>query len=245
MKLRLSTVSLALIAQTALFAAPATFAQDATTQTQPAAQNDLSLARQAVKWSQNRLTELDATIAVLEKESASLQGEARAKADETLTILREKRDAYQAQAEEAAVNAKSWTDAQVAAARKSLNENWTAFQTTRDEYLDTAKADLATRREILEAELEARQQAWQKSIDELSADAKKLATDQRAAIEKRIAALNADLAKARDEAKDRIDRLENASAETWEATKKGYADTREIFFDTYASIRKSIEDATK
>ncbi|MBC7152338.1 MAG: hypothetical protein H5U22_23420 [Rhizobium sp.] len=245
MKLRLFAAGFALLGQTALIAAPAAFAQDTISQTRPNAQDDPSLARQAVEWSQDRLAELDATIAVLKKESARLQGEARAKADETLKTLREKRDAYQAQAEEAVANASSWTDAQVATASKSLDENWTAFQIALDDYLRLAKADLATRRAILEAELEARQKAWQRAIDELSAEARKLAADQRAAINKRIAALNVEKDKARDEAKARIDRLKDASAEAWETTKKGHADAQQVFFDTYASIRKSIKDVTK
>ncbi|MGA0565165.1 hypothetical protein ACO2RV_22190 [Ancylobacter sp. VNQ12] len=241
MKLRLSAVALALLGHTALFTAPAARAQNAAPQNQTTTQDNPSLARQAVGWSQDRLAELDATIVVLEKEAAKLQGDARAKADATMKALREKRDAYRTKADEAATNAKSWTDTQVAEARKSLDENWAAFQTARDEYLESAKADLATRRAILEAELEARQKAWQKSIDDLKPDAGKLAADQRAAVDTRIAALKAQA----DEAKARAARLQDASAQAWETTKKSYADAQQLFFDTYASIRQSIEDATK
>lgn len=42
-------------------------------------------------------------------------------------------------------------------ARRSLEENWMAFLAARDAYLDAAKLSLATRRDILQAELEARQ----------------------------------------------------------------------------------------
>lgn len=241
MKLRLSTIGLVLVAQVALSTAPVAFAQGTTAQSQPAAQDDPSFARRAVEWSQDRLAEINATIAVLEKESAKLQGEAQKKADDALKILRDRRDAYRVQAEEAVAKARTWTDAQVAAARKSLDDNWAAFQTARDQYLEAAKADLATRRAVLEAELDARQKAWRKSIDELRAEASKLAADQRAAIDSRIATLNAQV----DEAKARIARLENASAEAWETTKKNSADARKLFFDTYASIRKTMEDATK
>jgi len=241
MKLRPSVIGVALAALAALSAAPVAFAQDTTGQSQSAPQDDPSLARRAVEWSQDRLAELDASILALEKESARLQSEARTRADEALKALRDRRDAYRTQAEEAAANARTWTDAQIAAARKSLDDNWAAFQATRDRYLEAAKADLATRRAILEAEIEARQKAWQNSIDELRARASKLAADQRAAIDARIAALNAQV----DEAKARIARLEDASAEAWEKTKKSYADAQKLFSDTYASIRKTIEDTTK
>lgn len=245
MKLRLSAVALALLAQTAVFAAPAAFAQDAASQTQPATWDDPSLARQAIEWSQDRLAELDVSISILERDAARLQGEARAQAEEALKTLRERRDAYRAKADEAVANARSWTDKQVAEARKSLDEDWTAFQTERDDYLEAAKTDIATRRAILEAELEARQKAWQASIDRLKADAAKLAADQRAAIDARITDLNARIDKDRAEARARIGRLQDASAEAWETTKKGYADAQQLLLDNYASIRKSIEDATK
>lgn len=244
MKLRLSAVALALLAQTAVFAAPVAFAQDTTSQTQPATQDDPSLARQAIEWSQDRLAELDVSISILERDAARLQGEARAQAEEALKTLRERRDAYRTKADEAAASARSWTDAQVAEARRSLDENWTAFQTARDEYLEAAKADLSTRRAILEAELEARQKAWQASIDGLKADAAKLAADQRAAIDARIADLNATIDDAKAEARTRIGRLQDASSEAWETAKQGYADAQQLFLDNYASIRKSIEDAT-
>ncbi|WP_371349287.1 hypothetical protein [Ancylobacter sp. IITR112] len=241
MKLRLFVAGLALLGQTALITAPAAFAQDAGSQTRPAAQDDPSLARQAIEWSKDRLAELDASIAILEQDAARLQGEAKAKADATLRTLRERRDAYRAKADGAVAGAKSWTDAQVTEARRSLDENWTAFQTARDDYLDAAQADLATRRAILEAELEARQKAWRKSIEQLKTDTAKLAADQRAAIDGRIAALNAQI----DGAKARVARLQNASTEAWETTKKSYADAQQLFLDTYASIRNSIEDAKK
>lgn len=246
MKTCLSAIGLAIVAQTALLTGSVAFAQNTVTpQDQLGAREDRSLARQVLDWSQDRLAELDATVAVLEKQSAELSGEARAKADETLTALRGQRDAFRIQAEETAANAKTWTNAQLTTARNSLDENWTAFQAAKDEYLENTKADITTRRAILEAELEARQQAWQRSIDELSAEAQNVAADQRTKIDARIAVLKADAAKARDDARVRIERLKDGSAEAWETTKKGYADARNLFWESYSSIRQSIENATK
>lgn len=240
MKIPSSAIGLAILAQATLFAAPVTFAQDSTSHPS-SSQGKPSPARQAIQWSQDRLAEFDATIAVLERDAAKLQEDARAKAESALNELRDRRDAYRTKAEEAVANAKTWTDTQAADARKSLDESWTAFQTATDKYLEATKADLATRRAVLEAELEARQKVWQKSTDELRAQANKLSAEQRAAIETRIDALKAQA----DEAKVRIGRLKDASSETWNTAKKSYADTQKLFFDTYASIRKSIEDVAK
>ena len=241
MKIPSSALGLVILAQTALFAAPVAFAQDSTSHSSSASQVKPSTARRAIQWSQDRLTEFDATIAALEQDAAKLQGDTRVRAETALKKLRERRSAYRAQAEEAVANTRTWTESQVADARKSLDENWTAFQTATDEYLETTKADLATRRAVLEAELDARRKAWQKSIDELRAQANKLSADQRAAIEARIDALK----KQADEAKARIGRLQDASSEAWNTAKKSSADAQKLFFDTYDSIRKSIEDASK
>jgi chromosome segregation ATPase len=129
----------------------------------------------------------------------------------------------------------------VTEARKSLDEKWTAFQTATDEYLETTKADLTSRQALLEAALEARRKAWQKSIEELRTKADKLAGEQRAAIKARIDALSAQA----DEAKARIGRLQDASGKAWNTAKKSSADAQQLFFDTYTSIRKSMEDASK
>jgi len=190
MKLRFSTIALALLAQTALLSAPPALAQNAEAQADSAApQKEPSRVHQALAWSQDRLAQLDANIAALEKDANRLQGEARTKADAALADLRKQRDAYRRRAQDAAANAKNWSDAQVAEARQALDNDWAAFQAARDKYLEESKASIATRRAVLEAELEAQQ----KALAGLRADAAKLAADQRAAIEGRIAALNADV----------------------------------------------------
>lgn len=238
-------IGLALVSLSALSPASVALAQDASAVTQSVERDDASPARQAVKWSQNRLAELDATIALLEEKAAGLQGDASAKAEETLKALRARRDAYQAQVEDAFANAESWTDSQMEQARRSLEENWMAFLAARDAYLDAAKLSLATRRDILEAELEARQNSWRQALDELQAEAAGIAEDQRAAIDAKIAELSAEMDKASDEMKARIDRLQIASAEAKEILKQSSTDAQELFLETYVSIRKSIEDATK
>ena len=82
MKLRFSTIALALLAQTALLSAPPALAQNAEAQADSAAaQKEPSRVHQALAWSQDRLAQLDANITALEKDASRLRGEARTKAD--------------------------------------------------------------------------------------------------------------------------------------------------------------------
>lgn len=239
MNIRKSTLSLTILAQALAFAAPAALAEDSSSA--PAAAGSASVAHQTIQGVQERLTEADATIAALEQSAAQLQGDVRVKADAALKALRAKRDAYQAQAETAAANAKNWTEAQSAEAGKALDEDWAAFESARDGYLEDVKPNLATRRAVLNAELDARLKSWQHSIEDLRARAGKLSADQRAGIDARIAALKAKVG----DAKIRIGRLEEASGEAWQTAQKGLSEAQKVFSDSYVSIRKIIDDAAK
>lgn len=230
---------LAFLVPALAFAAPHALAEGAAPPTQDV--DKTSAARQAIQWTQDRLAEADATIAALERNAAALTGEARARADAAIKALREQRDAYRSQADTSIANAKSWTDAQVSAAQERLDANWTAFQSARDSYLDSAKADLATRRAVLQAELDARRTAWLQSVEDLRARAEKVGADQRVAIEARIAALKAQV----DDAQARLARLEEGSSTAWKAVQKSYTDARTLFYETYRSIRKAIDDASE
>lgn len=108
MKLRFSTIALALLAQTALLSAPPALAQNAEAQADSAApQKEPSKVHQALAWSQDRLAQLDANITALEKDASKLRGEARTKADAALADLRKQRDAYRRRAQDAAANART------------------------------------------------------------------------------------------------------------------------------------------
>lgn len=241
MKLRSQVLGFALLAQLTLFLPAPLFAQEQARQ--PASVNDSepSRTRQTLAWSIDRLTELDATVATLERDVAERKGEARARAQAVLQKLRDKRESYRLKSREAAANARTWTDAQVIEAQKSLDESWDAFQAGVAEYFDATQADLATRRAVLENELKVRQEAWQKSIDELRSEADRLSTRERKAIENRIDALKAHA----DKSTALVERLQEASRESWDAVGKSYAEAQQLFSNTYASIRKSITDAAK
>jgi len=230
---------LAIVAHAVFIVVPVAVADDSQPKSAVTSDEKLSLTRQAIKWSKERLSELDATIAVLEQNAAKLQADGRSQAEAGLKKLRERRDAYFAEVEEANSNVKTWTDTQVAEAQKSLDETSAAFESERDRYLDSIKADITMRRAALKAELDARLKAWQVSIDELRAEAGKVSDERKADIEARIASLK----KQADEEKARVGRLQNASSDSWKTMKRSFADAQKLFSDTYASVRKSIEDA--
>jgi hypothetical protein len=204
----------------------------------PTNDNDLSTSRQAIAWSQDRLTELDAAVSAVEADAASLDAETRSRAERRLVDLRAARDAYRAKATEVTAHAGAWTDAQVDDARRSLDESWTAFDTSLDAYLQETEANLATRQAVLEARARARQDATRKAIEDLRSRARDLSAEERAKAETRIAALEAQ----ERQAQERIGRLQDASNESWLTVKRSTAEAQRLFAETYLSIRQSFEN---
>jgi len=114
-------------------------------------------ARQALRWSQDRISQLDAAIATLEQDIATRQTAIRSKAEAVLKELRDRRDSYRAKVKDSLANIATWTDAQVAEARKSLDDAANAFQSKVDTYLDAVNADIETRQALMQVQFP----AWQ------------------------------------------------------------------------------------
>lgn len=202
---------------------------------------DLSASRQAIAWSQDRLSELDAGVSAVEADAATLRADTRIKADRRLADLRAAREAYRVKAADAAANAGAWTDAQFDEAQRSLDQSWDDFDTALESYLDETDADLTRRRTVLEARLHAREESSRKAIADLRTRAQRLTVEERAKAETRIAALEAQERSARD----RIARLQDASKESWRTVVQSFAETRRLFAETYLSIRQSFADAAE
>ena len=231
-------LGVAILAPGLLLTSPAAFAQNRTAPSAATDEAERSAARQAILWSQDRLAELDAAITVLERDAARRESAARERALAALADLRAAREAYRVKAEEALAGARAWSEAQAADANRSLDESWTTAQDKVAAYLDAVQADLATRRTVLEAEFEARRRTWQKSIDELRAEASRLSVEQRAMLQARIEAFRAQV----DEARARVARVQETS---WAAMRRSYAETQRSLSDAYLSIRKAMEQAAR
>ena len=201
----------------------------------PAEQKPLSAPRSTIKWSQEKLVEMDETIAVLEQDARYARAETRLKAQAALDRVRQTRDSYRAEIQQAAGQVETWSAPQIASAQRSLDTKWRAFETQRDTYLATTKANIVTRRAVLDA----RVRAWEQSIESLRSDAARLNASPRSDIDRRIAVLQGQI----DEAKVTNSRLQDASTKSWNLVKKKSTTANQLFRDTYVSIWKSIAEA--
>ena len=133
------------------------------------------------RWcGQDRLAELDATIAVLEKDSAKLQGEVRAKADAALKELRARRGVYRSRRscyQRPDLEGRTGGRGSKIARQKLGPSRPHATNISKRPRLISPLVG-----HCWNAKFEARQKVWRESIEELCADSAKLAADQRAVI---------------------------------------------------------------
>jgi len=203
------------------------------------AQPDPMGAHATVDWAKERLSEIDAAITILEEQASNLHDDARKRADDALEKLRTTREAYRAEIEGALADGRQKTEAQISETRAVLDARWNEFEHDLGGYLDTINSDVALRKAVFEARMNAEGQYWRRAIAELKTSATNVATEQRAAIEARIAELQGDA----EAAKARLGKLEQAGGETWSALRDGLTDASQLFDKTNDAVRTAIERA--
>jgi hypothetical protein len=243
MNTRILILGAALLApvSAAAWATPPVARQDQEAAEAPAPQHerkDVSASRQAIAWSQDKLVELDATIAVVEKDAAKLKGKARADAAGKVAELKQAREAYRLEAEEAATKAKLLSDAKIIAAREALDARRVVFDAKLEAYLDSVHASVETRRSVLQAQVDARQAAWQKRIDRLDQSASRLSAAEKSKADARIA----ELARQKDQAKHRAGELKDASKKSWAIVRRNADGAEQLFLDTYRSVAATFKN---
>ncbi|MBU1213519.1 MAG: hypothetical protein KJ587_19980 [Alphaproteobacteria bacterium] len=190
-----------------------------------------------IDWAQERLSEIDATIAILEERASELDRDARAKAEAMIAELRATRDAYQAEFEKAIAEGKEQADAKLEDARAILDETLNDFERGIDAYLETANSEVTLRQEVFKIRLEAQRRYWQLRIAELQESGDKMVGERRAAIDARIAELQAQVA----ETSARLEELRQVSGEAWAVFRNALSEARELFDRTYGDIQRKFD----
>lgn len=203
------------------------------------AQSDPVRAHATIEWAKAGLSEIDATIKTLEQDASKLSGDARKRADETVQKLRATREAYRAKIEGILADGRQQTEAQIAETRATLEARWNEFEHDLDGYLATINSEVALRKAVFQARVKAEELYWQQTIAELKTSVTTVAAEQRAAIEARIAQVQADT----DAAKARLAKLQQTGGEAWSALRDGLTDARRAFEKAQEAVRTAIERA--
>jgi hypothetical protein len=160
----------------------------------------------SIAWARERLDEMDATLALLEKKLGDFKSENRGEAERVIAEIREQRQALKQ-----VIDAKRQaTEAEWQQTRATVESRWAAFEAAVHEWGDATRQDIADQNEMFVARAEAQLKAWNDIIDQLEASAKASASDRKREIESALATIRAD----REVVKARLEALKRSGKET-------------------------------
>jgi chromosome segregation ATPase len=142
----------------------------------------------SIDWAKERLDEMDATLAMLEKKLGDLKSENRAAAERAIAEMREQREAFKQTVEAK----KQVSEAEWQQTKAMLESRWTAFEAAVQKWVDATGELVAEQNEMFVARAEIQFNAWQDMIDQLEASAKGVASDRKRMIDSAVATIRAD-----------------------------------------------------
>jgi hypothetical protein len=189
-----------------LIAPQITHAQVAGTPQRGSADVARSSLHGSIDRAKERLDEMDATLALLEKKLGTLNSENRAAAERAIADMREQRDALKR-----LIDAKRQaSEAEWREAKSTIESRWTAFEAAVQKWMDATHRDIADQNELFVARVEAQLKAWDDIIDQLKTSAKASTADRKRDIESTIATIRAQ----RDVVKAKLEALKQSGKET-------------------------------
>jgi hypothetical protein len=162
-----------------------------------------------LNWTEERIDEMDATLASLEAKASQVQADSKAKADQLIADLKKRRDEFQAIAKKQAETGEvAWQRA-----KTQLESQWHGFEKEVKTYVETlgkqVQQQQATFRDVAAAQVK----AWREAADKLHEEAAKVAAARRADVDAAAKQMKADAA----QAEARLQKLKQAGSESWSA----------------------------
>jgi hypothetical protein len=189
-----------------------------------------------LNWTKERIDEMDATLASIESKVAEMRAESRAKADQFIGDLREKRTDFastvrkQAQEGEAA-----WETT-----KARLETQWKSFETEIKRYFETSGRDISQQEAVFQSQVTAQMNAWRETADKIHEAASDFASERRKDIDATVSRMRAEAAAAQD----KLQKLAGAGTESWSALSDALAETRAVFDRANQTAREAFKRAT-
>jgi hypothetical protein len=174
-----------------------------------------------LNWAKERLDEMDAALASLEAKLGGVQTDARVKANQMLTSLREKRQHFQETIRrQAETGEAAW-----GSAKAKLESDWSAFEAQAKQYVELFARQAEQQHETFRLQADAQLKSWRAAADRLNSDAKEFAAERRSEVEATVRRMNADAT----EAEEKLRMLHEAGAQSWSAMMAALTETRAAF----------------
>ncbi len=174
-----------------------------------------------LNWTKQRIDEMDATLASLEKKVGQVKANSKKKAEQTIADLKKRRDEFQA-------NAKAQSqagEAALQASKRQLEAQWRDFEAQVKTYFDTVGKQIEQQQATFGEVAAAQAKAWREAADMLHGEATKVAAARRTDVDAAVKQMNADAA----EAEARLQKLRQAGSESWAAMSSALAESRKAF----------------
>lgn len=187
-------------------------------------------------WARARLDEMDAAMAVLERELVTLEAEGRARAERVIADMRADREALmlaietQLQAGEAGLQE----------LRAGVVARWTAFESSVQTWMETTGAQVAARKAVFAARADAQISAWQDMIAAFEVSAQSVAAERRQKFDAALATLRADA----DAARESLEAMKQSGEERWTAFAEALEEARAAFEDASHTATEALRRAT-
>jgi len=182
---------------------------------------DQSSMHSYLNWTKQRIDEMDATLASLEKKAGQVQAESKVKADQLIADMKKRRDEFQVLAKSQAQTAGAALDA----SKAQLESQWRDFEAKVNTYFDTAGKQIEQQQATFRDVAAAQAKAWRQAADVFQSEIGKIATARRANLDAAVKQMKADAA----EADARFNKLKQAGTDTWTALSAALADSRKAF----------------
>ena len=190
-----------------------------------------------IEWAKERLNEMDAALASLERQAREVQAAARAQADQQIAALRKRRDEYrQAMNTQLQAGEAVWLRD-----RAQLESQWEGFAAEVNKYLEAFGKQVSVQQLMFRDLAAAQRKAWHDAGEKLHGAATGFVAERRTEIEGAAQQMKADASKA----EARLQKLMGAGTESWAALDAALAESRAAFDRAVRAAGDAFERAAK
>lgn len=196
-----------------------------------------SSVRVSIDWAKERLDEMDATLASLEKKLGDLKAATRGKAEIAIAEMREQREALKT-----IIEAKKQAgEAEWQEAKATIGSKWTAFEAAVQKWVAATGELVAVHNEMFVARAEAQLKAWHDKIEQLETSAKGFASSRKIEIDSAVATMRADA----EVTKAKLEAVKRSGKESWTALSKALDESRTAFDRANQTASEAFKRAMK
>jgi len=174
-----------------------------------------------IEWAKERLDEMDASLASLERHARLKEAEVRAKADQLIAALRKRRDEYWRVSDTLRYAAvETWPRD-----KALLDKLFEGFSKDLNDYLEKLGTEAALQRALFQDAAAAQRNAWRDAVERFEKTAEEFADHRRAEIDEMLRQMRADAS----EVEAKIQKLNRAGNRSWAELDEELAESRAAF----------------